>query len=135
MKKQNTKRRGLVLGKFAPLHKGHQLLIEQAIREMDEVIVMIYNCPETTDIPLDVRASWIKRIYPQVEVIEAWDGPTETGYAPRIKKLNEDYVLEKIKKPITHFYSSEPYGEHMSQALNCEKVTVDMARKIIPISR
>jgi len=52
---------------------------------MDEVTVMIYNCPETTDIPLDVRAGWIRRIYQQVEVIGAWDGPTETGYTPRIK--------------------------------------------------
>jgi hypothetical protein len=52
--------RGLVLGKFAPLHKGHQLLIE-------------------TTLPLSLRAGWIRQIYPQVRVIEAEDGPTEVG--------------------------------------------------------
>lgn len=35
---------GLVLGKFAPLHKGHEYLIETALREMDRVTVMIYHC-------------------------------------------------------------------------------------------
>jgi HTH-type transcriptional regulator, transcriptional repressor of NAD biosynthesis genes len=134
MEKKNTKTRGLVLGKFAPLHKGHQYLIETALQEMDEVIVMIYNCPETIDVPLNVRANWIRNLYPKAKVFEAWDGPTETGHSERIKKLNEDYVLEKIKVPITHFYSSEWYGEHMSQALGSVNRVVDMDRKKIPIS-
>lgn len=134
MNRKITKTRGLVLGKFAPLHKGHQYLIETAIEEMDEVIVLIYNCSETTDIPLKKRADWIRQLYPEAQVIEAPDGPTETGYTERIKKLNEDYVLQKIKLPITHFYSSEPYGEHMSGALKCVNRTVDMARVKYPVS-
>ena len=50
------KKTGLTLGKFAPLHKGHQYLIETALAEMDEVVVMIY-ATEVTDIPLNVRAA------------------------------------------------------------------------------
>ena len=46
-----SKTRGLTLGKFVPLHKGHQLVIETALREMDEVMAIIYDCPETTDVP------------------------------------------------------------------------------------
>ncbi len=37
------KRIGLTIGKYAPLHKGHQLLIETAIKEMDEVYCIIYD--------------------------------------------------------------------------------------------
>lgn len=122
------------MGKFAPLHKGHQYLIETALSEMDEVIVMIYNCPETIDIPLDIRANWIRKLYPKAKVFKAWDGPTETGYTQRIKKLNEDYVLSKIKVPITHFYSSEPYGEHMRGALGSVDRRVDANRKKFPVS-
>jgi HTH-type transcriptional regulator, transcriptional repressor of NAD biosynthesis genes len=33
-------KRGLTLGKFAPLHKGHQFVIETALRETDEVIAI-----------------------------------------------------------------------------------------------
>ena len=32
---------GFTIGKFAPLHKGHQFLIETALKEMDEVYVVI----------------------------------------------------------------------------------------------
>lgn len=34
---------GLARGKFAPLHRGHQHVIETALREMDHVIVVIYD--------------------------------------------------------------------------------------------
>lgn len=126
---------GLTLGKFAPLHKGHQLMIETAIQEMDEVIVVIYDCPETTDIPLNIRANWIRTLYPNVEVIEAWDGPNEMGDTPEIKKLQEDYILKKLAgKKITHFYSSEFYGDHMSAALGAQNRQVDAARQRVPIS-
>ncbi len=40
--------RGLTLGKFAPLHCGHQLLIDTALAEVDELVITIYDCPETT---------------------------------------------------------------------------------------
>ncbi len=60
--------RGLVLGNFAPLHGGHQLLIETALAETDEVTVIVYHAPETTDVPLNVRAGWIRKIYPPVRV-------------------------------------------------------------------
>ena len=49
---------GLTLGKFAPLHKGHQLVIETALAEVDELTVVIYDSPEVTPVPLSVRANW-----------------------------------------------------------------------------
>lgn len=126
---------GLTLGKFAPLHKGHQLVIDTALAEMDKVSVIVYDCPEITPIPLNVRARWLKMLYPQVHVIEAWDGPTEVGDTPEIKQKHEDYILNKLKlHNITHFYSSEFYGEHMSIALRAVNRVVDPARKRVPIS-
>ncbi|MFC1896208.1 adenylyltransferase/cytidyltransferase family protein [Thermodesulfobacteriota bacterium] len=66
-----TRTRGLTLGKFAPLHKGHQFLIDTALSETDEVFVIVYDCPETTPVPLNVRSRWIGNLYPEVHVIEA----------------------------------------------------------------
>lgn len=126
---------GLTLGKYAPLHKGHEFVIETAIQEMDKVIVMIYACPQTTSVPLSIRTNWIRELFPSVEVIEAPDGPTEVGDTDRIKKLNEDYILKRIgKRGITHFYSSEFYGEHVSKALGAVNRIVDADRKAIPVS-
>lgn len=128
-------KRGLTLGKYAPLHKGHQFVIETALAEMDEVIVIIYDAPETTSVPLNVRAGWLRKLYPQVRVVEAWDGPTEVGDTPEIKLKHEDYIINKLKlRGISHFYSSEFYGEHMSAALGAVNQLVDPLRKVMPVS-
>jgi NadR type nicotinamide-nucleotide adenylyltransferase len=130
-----NKTRGLTLGKFAPLHKGHQLVIETALSEMDEVVAIIYDCPGTTPIPLNVRANWIRDLYPTVQVIEAWDGPLEVGNTEEIKRQHEDYVIKQLKLDgITHFYSSEFYGDHMSHALRAVNRLVDPARTAVPVS-
>lgn len=126
---------GLTLGKFAPLHKGHQLLIETALREVDHLVVIIYASNEVTDVPLAIRAGWIRKLYPSVEVIEAVDGPPDMGDTDAIKHLQETYVLRLLNgRRITHFYSSEFYGDHMSKALRAVNRLVDEARTTVPIS-
>ena len=130
-----SKRIGFTLGKYAPLHAGHQLVIDTALAEMDEVIVMIYDAPETTSIPLPIRTQWIRDLYPTVEIVAAWDGPTETGYTPEIIAMHDAYILQKVgSRGITHFYSSERYGEHVSAALGAVNRQVDPPRTIKPIS-
>lgn len=129
------KTHGLTLGKYAPFHKGHQLVIETALAEMDEVSAIIYDAPGTTPIPLNIRSNWIKKLYPQVKVIEAWDGPTEVGDTVEIKLRHEKYITDHLKVTnITHFYSSEFYGEHMSIALGAINRLVNPSRNIIPVS-
>lgn len=126
-------KRGLTLGKFAPLHEGHRHLIETALSEMDEVVVIVYDCPETTFVPLNVRADWLRTLYPEAEIVEAWNGPSEVGDDPETKRRHEDYVLNDLKiRDITYFFSGEFYGEHMSRALGAVERVVD--RELVPIS-
>jgi HTH-type transcriptional regulator, transcriptional repressor of NAD biosynthesis genes len=126
---------GLTLGKYAPLHRGHQSVIEKAIEQMDKVKVLIYDSPEITSIPLPVRAGWIRNLYPQVEVVEVWDGPAEVGNTPEIKTKHEKYLLNNLKiSGITAFYSSEFYGEHVSRALSAKNIQIDPERKKFPVS-
>jgi len=126
---------GLTLGKYAPFHKGHQFVIETALSEMDDVTVIIYDAPETTPVPLSIRSNWIRKLYPQVKVIEAWDGPTEVGDTSKIKYGHEKYIIEQLKiSGITHFYSSEFYGEHMSSALGAINRLVEPSRNTVPVS-
>jgi NadR type nicotinamide-nucleotide adenylyltransferase len=126
---------GLTLGKFAPLHKGHQRLIETALAEMDHVIVIVYQATDVTQVPLWVRAEWVRKIYPDVEVIEASDGPQVTGYTKEIVDLQNDYLIRALNgQKITAFYSSEAYGTHVSKALGCENRIVDLSRKVVPVS-
>lgn len=122
--------RGLTLGKFAPLHRGHQALFETALGEVDELVVMIYDAPGITPVPLTLRADWIRALYPQVRVIEAWDGPLESSTAPEIERLHEDYVRWRVPG-ITHFYCGEFYGAHMSRALGAADRRI---AKSVPVS-
>lgn len=128
------KKVGLTLGKFAPLHKGHQFMIETALQEMDELIVVIYDTDVTT-IPLPVRAGWIAQLYPTVKVIEAWDGPVGYSTEREYEIREEQYILGLLAgQQVTHFYSSEYYGGHMSRALGAVDRRVDNERSQVPIS-
>jgi HTH-type transcriptional regulator, transcriptional repressor of NAD biosynthesis genes len=127
---------GLTLGKFAPLHKGHQFLIESAMKKVDELIVLIYDTPEIKNVPpLSLRAKWIKELYPNAEVIEAWTAPSETGYTPEIMKKQEEFIQKILgDKKISYFFASEPYVQHVSKALGAKAIMVDQKRTEIPIS-
>ena len=127
-------RRGLTLGKFAPFHRGHQMLVETALAEVDELVVMVY-ATDVTDVPLQVRAGWIRALYPTVRIIEAWDGPDGYGDTPEIRSEQETYILKKLGGlRVTHFYSSEFYGDHVSRALDAVDRRIDEARSAVPIS-
>lgn len=126
---------GLTIGKFAPLHKGHQYLIEKALEEVDHLIVIVYDAPKLTQIPVDVRANWIRTIYPQTTVIEGWHVPQVEGWSEENQQRHEQFVLGLIKgAKIDVFFSSEHYGERMSKTLNCENRVIDMDRNNISIS-
>ncbi|WMT42283.1 AAA family ATPase [Paenibacillus sp. D2_2] len=128
------KKLGLTLGKFAPLHKGHQFMIETALQEVDELIVVIYDTT-VTPIPLPIRANWIRKLYPSVRVIEAWDGPEGYSSDREYEIREEQYILGLLKgEQVTHFYSSEFYGRHMSIALGAVDLRVDEARQRVQIS-
>ena len=133
-RKMKKKKIGLTIGKFAPLHKGHQFLIETAIQEMDEVYIVIYD----TDIienSVQERAKWIKKLYPNIHLLYAFNSPKQYGLDDVSVKIQMEYLLSIIKDiPITHFYSSELYGEKVAKYMHIENRVVDLERKNFSIS-
>lgn len=115
---------------------------------MDAVIVMVYNASQTTRIPTAVRARWIQQCFPKVKVILADDGPQATGYTQAIIDLQNTYIQHTLDryfakqkqqygtatKPNITFYSSEPYGEHVSRGLGFHNRIVDERRLQKPVS-
>ena len=128
------KKIGLTLGKFAPLHKGHEYLIKTMLHEMDQAIVVVYDTSVTT-IPLQKRADWIRKRFPAIKVIEAWGGPELCADVRKYERKEEEYIKDLLGDiQITAFYSSEYYGAHMSKALNCEDRRIDEMRSVVPVS-
>ena len=128
------KKIGFTIGKFAPLHKGHQFLIETALKEMDELYVVVYD----TDLiknSVQERADWIKKLYPNVKIIYAFESPTQYGLDKESVNIQMEYLSKLIKDiPVTHFYSSELYGEKVAEYLKIENRIVDKERINVPIS-
>jgi NadR type nicotinamide-nucleotide adenylyltransferase len=110
------------------------MLVETALAEVDELVVMVY-ATNVIDVPLQVRAGWIRELYPTIRIIEAWDAPDGYGDDPEICREQESYILEKLNGlRITHFYSSEFYGDHVSRALGAVDRRIDEVRTTVPIS-
>lgn len=125
---------GFTIGKFAPLHKGHQYLIEKGLKEMDKFYVIIYET-KVTPIPIETRANWIKQIYPDVNIIYAKNPPSQYGLDEVSVKIQTDYLKEIVKGiQVTHFYNSEPYGKFVARDLGVEEIQVDRKREKFPIS-
>lgn len=125
---------GFTIGKFAPLHKGHQYLIETAIKEIDKFIVIIYET-DLIQVPLKKRAEWIKNLYPNVEIRYAMNPPKKYGLDEESVSIQINYLKNIIHdiKP-THFYSSEPYGKYVAENLNIIDRRIDNERINIKIS-
>lgn len=125
---------GFTIGKFAPFHKGHQYLIETALKEMDKVIVIVYDT-DVVDTPTSVRANWIKKLYPNVDVRIGKNPPSQYGLDKDSVKIQMEYLSKLVKdvKP-THFYSSEKYGKCVAEYMNIVDRRVDNQRKNVPIS-
>lgn len=132
MGKEN-KKVGFTIGKFAPLHKGHQFLIETALNEMDKMIVVVYDT-DLIDIETEKRAEWIKKLYPNVEIKFAHNPPSQYGLDDESVKIQMEYLTKIMEneKP-THFYSSEKYGASVAKYMNLVDRRVDNERVNVPI--
>lgn len=128
------KKIGFTIGKFAPLHKGHEYLIETALKETDELYIIIYDT-DVIDIPVETRAKWITDKFNNVKIIYAFDGPKQYGLDDESVRIQMEYLTKKIEGiPVNCFFSSEPYGEKVAEYLNIENRIVDITRHQVPIS-
>ena len=110
-----------------------------ALERVEHLLIVLYPCIELPWISLSTRANWIRTCFADVSdritVIEAIDGPMDSGYSERVIQI-QDRFLRQLLAPyaIDAFFCSEAYGKHVSLALDCRDIRVDMARKTVPIS-
>ena len=136
-------RRGLVVGKFCPLHRGHMLVIDTALNACDEVFIISYTKPEFAGCEPDKRAAWLAALYPQMRALVIDDPATIPGNAAP-DAVQRDFC-GWLCKSVLHVnvdavFTSESYGDGFAQALSAyfahpvTHVNVDQARVAVPIS-
>lgn len=130
---------GLIIGKFYPPHRGHDLLIRTAAACSDRLTVLVLEHPGET-LPLADRVAWLRATHrdPAVTVVGAVDAhPIDYG-DPAVWDLHvdlfRDVVAQVTAAPVTAVFSSEPYGAELAARFSAAPVVLDVDRGLLPMS-
>jgi HTH-type transcriptional regulator, transcriptional repressor of NAD biosynthesis genes len=152
---------GLVVGKFSPLHHGHELVIRRAFELCREVVIISYSHPELPGCEAERREQWLAELFPHARRLVVTDARLHQWF-PRAAERPaippneaEDSVhrrftallcLEVLGTAVEAVFTSEDYGdgfareltacfrEHNPSAREVRHVSVDRARKAVPVS-
>lgn len=127
-------RHGLVIGKFAPLHAGHQLLIDTAFGECDQVSVWCYSNPDFPDMPAPVRHAWLRELYPHARVLPEPENPPGNDVADDVHARFVRAELARLGVAPDVVFTSEAYGEGLAAHLGIPHRLVDPKRTRVPVS-
>jgi HTH-type transcriptional repressor of NAD biosynthesis genes len=112
-------KKSLIIGKFYPPHNGHHYLIDTAMNESDDVLVLLcYSDVESID-PHD-RMAWLRDRHPGLRIQLVRDNhpydESDEGWA-RHMRLWCEAIKDRHFWP-THVYSSEQYGDELARRLS-----------------
>lgn len=133
-------RKGLVLGKFMPLHNGHLSLINFALKHCDTLIVWLCVAHHE-QIPASVRLQWLntclaneQRIHIQLYEYQEEGAVSSSSVASwDISKAWAKIIREEIGE-FDVLISSEPYGDYLSELLFVQHIPFDVERTQVAIS-
>jgi NadR type nicotinamide-nucleotide adenylyltransferase len=122
------RRRGLIVGKFYPPHRGHKHLIDFARPRVDDLSVIV--CQKPGESPHgELRAAWLREIHPDAKVLLIDDVYDEQD--SRVWAENSVRWLGFVPDVV---FTSEDYGERFANFLGCEHILVDRDRQAVSIS-
>jgi HTH-type transcriptional regulator, transcriptional repressor of NAD biosynthesis genes len=152
---------GLVVGKFSPLHRGHEMVIRRAFEVCHEVVLISYSNPELPGCAPERREKWLAELFPQARRLvvtatrlcqwfpNAADRPTmplNEAEDSLHRRFTAVLCLKVLGTIVDAVFTSEDYGEGFAQELTAcfrqhnpsarevRHVSVDPARKAVPVS-
>jgi NadR type nicotinamide-nucleotide adenylyltransferase len=148
-------RNGLIVGKFSPLHKGHEYLIRRALGSCERLFVFSYSNPEFSGYGAEVREKWLRELFPSVESYVLTEETTKSQLSLAMPADNDsesaqrrfvaDLWMQLVGLPLDVVFTSEHYGDgfavemttYLSALNNPAEVRhhlVDLDRTAFPIS-
>lgn len=141
---------GLIVGKFCPLHRGHELVIRRAMEECDRIFILSYTNPEFPSCEPERRERWLEQLFPKAERLVLTDERLRAaggGPLPRNDASEEEHrllvgwICEHVwKTRVDAVFTSENYGGPFAETLArvfgrpVQHVEVDLHRAQVPIS-
>jgi HTH-type transcriptional repressor of NAD biosynthesis genes len=141
-------RTGLVVGKFWPPHRGHQLLLETAAAQVAELLVLVYANPDDPRHTAPERARWLRELYRgddftqgphsgstplRIEALPATAVPPDAADDHTHREFVRQWLAEQGQS-IDLVFSSETYGPGFAEHLGVAHVAVDNLRQQVPTS-
>ncbi|MEP6901033.1 MAG: AAA family ATPase [Actinomycetota bacterium] len=148
-------RNGLIVGKFSPLHKGHELLINRALGECETLYIFSYYTPEFAGCEAHKREHWLKTLFPTTRIFVIDDVFVQKRFNISLPANSADDLEERrfvgflwlnlVNEPLDAVFTSENYGVGYAQEMSnyfanftnfpaVEHILVDLEREQIPIS-
>jgi len=129
-----VRKRGVIIGKFMPPHRGHQYLIDFGRCYADDLVVMVCSLSREP-IPGELRFQWVRDSFPGVQVIHHdAEIPQEPSEHPDFWSLWQQAIWNHAGKSIDYVFASEDYGCKLAEMLGAEYIPVDHSRSLVPIS-
>lgn len=135
---------GLVVGKFAPFHRGHELVIAAAFARCDQVVILSYSNPEFPGCEPARRADWLAcRFHAAIRLVldaKTEDIPANTASDGTHRAFCATVLRRHGHPRIDAVFSSEDYGPGFAadlarrQGAPVVHVAVDPGRAAVPIS-
>jgi HTH-type transcriptional regulator, transcriptional repressor of NAD biosynthesis genes len=129
-------KRGLVIGKFMPLHKGHIGLIEFAAQQCDELIVSL-SYTDSDPIDGQLRFAWLTEVFknnPSIKPFLVKDSFDNEALPIQERTRIWAKFLENTYPQIDYLFSSESYGDWLAKHLDAEHIIFDIDRGEFPVS-
>jgi HTH-type transcriptional repressor of NAD biosynthesis genes len=118
-----TSARGLVAGRFDPLHRGHEHLLDTASRSSRELDVVVFHSPSDL-VPVATRLRWVAETCPTATVVAA---PASADFASAVR--------DATGRPLAYdaYYGGElGSGATAAAAVGAAFVPVDPNRDTFP---
>ncbi len=123
----------LVVGKFAPPHRGHQYLLDTARETANRLTILVWANPDFPEMPSERRAAWLREMYPDADIHVPEHPPDDAAPDDVHRHFVKDW-LEKNGLAPDVVLTSENYGEGFAAVLGIPHRLVDFDRTRIPIS-
>ena len=124
---------GLVVGKFAPPHLGHDLLIQTALEGCQHLILLVYSNPDFDLMRSRVRAEWLGTLYPNAQIYLPENPPSNDADDFTQREFVRCW-LEGQGLKVDVVFTSESYGPGFAEHLGVPHVLVDLERLKFPVS-
>jgi HTH-type transcriptional repressor of NAD biosynthesis genes len=127
---------GLTLGKFMPFHLGHIKLIEFALEQVDQLIILVVS-KDNEDIPKEVRLNWLETYYcgdSRVRIISFHHNLPHDGVFTDEKINQWCHAIGAVVPKVDRVYTSETYGIYLASYLGADYRLFDQDRIQVHIS-